>query len=85
MLAGIDVVVRWFPGCEEMLPPEACVYSTVDELLDFAEQPRNDERAAAMRAHVQTNYSPRKLAALALLYLEGGGAMAPSWAELVAR
>lgn len=85
MLAGIDVVVRWFPGCDEVLPPDACVYSTVDELLDFAEQPRNDERAAAMRAHVQENYSPRKLAELALLYLEGGGAMAPRWAELVAR
>lgn len=77
---GVDVLHRWYEGCEEMLPPSAQVYRDESEFRAALSAPRDTERAREGRAWAVEQFDASVVAAAVLDYLDAGSAE-PTWSE----
>ena len=68
---GVDVLHRWFSGCDVMLAPDAQVYLTTDEFERCLRKRRSVKRAKNARQFALDNFGCARVAQGALDYLDG--------------
>lgn len=72
MICGIDVVARWFPEWDALLPPELLVYRDQGELLTLVRTKRRSEsRVDKLQRWAQDNFTGSVVVQAALRMFEG--------------